>query len=197
MQFEYLSVLSDMARKLAVQELNRLSPEALREQSRLSLTVLLDNIRSGNNIGSVFRTADAFRLNRVILGGICAQPPQRDILKTSLGAEKTVPWEYHEDLLELVRNAQARGAKIAVVEQTDASVPLEAWNPTAEHDWWVILGNEVGGVSDELVKLADLCIEVPQFGHKHSLNISVCAGVVFWQYMRSCGLEAVRSCEVS
>lgn len=186
-----------MARKLAVQELNRLTPEALREKQRIALTVVLDNIRSGNNIGSVFRTADGFRLARVVLGGICAKPPQRDILKTSLGAEKTVPWEHHENLLDLVRQAKAEGAKVAVIEQTDASLPLEEWNPSVDHDWWVILGNEVGGVSDELVDIADLCIEVPQFGHKHSLNISVCAGVVFWQYMRSCGLESVRSCEVS
>lgn len=186
-----------MVRKLAVQELNRLSPEELRDKPRVALTVLLDNIRSGNNIGSVFRTADAFRLSRVVLGGICAKPPQRDILKTSLGAEKTVPWEYHNDLCDYVREAKLTGAKVAVIEQTDASVSLDQWQPSSDQDWIIILGNEVGGVSDELIQLADLCIEVPQYGNKHSLNISVCAGVVFWEYMKCCGLDQVDSCEVS
>lgn len=186
-----------MARKLAVQELNRLTPDELREQPRIPLMAVLDNIRSGNNIGSVFRTADAFRLKQVVLGGICAQPPQRDILKTSLGAEKTVPWEYRDHLTNRVREAKAKGVKVAVIEQTDTSIPLDDWKPIATTEWMVIFGNEVGGVSDALIELADVCIEIPQFGNKHSLNISVCAGIVFWEYMRSCGLRHLESCDVS
>jgi tRNA G18 (ribose-2'-O)-methylase SpoU len=178
-------------RKLKVFELGRLDAEAYRDAQKVSLYVFLDNIRSGLNVGSVFRTADAFRLSGVYLGGITVQPPHREVLKTALGAEQTVDWSHHEDAVAALRELKAQGFKVAIVEQVEHSVPLQAWNPNADEKWIVVLGNEVKGVQDELLPLADLCLEVPQFGTKHSLNISVCAGIVCWEYMRSTGLSQI------
>ncbi len=186
-----------MIRKLNVRELNRHSAETLRTLPRAPLSILLDNVRSGNNVGSVMRTADAFRLAEVILAGITVQPPHRDVLKTSLGAERTVPWQHTVEAAATIHAFKAAGGKVAVVEQTTASVPLEEWRPNHQEPWLIVLGNEVGGVGDGLPDLADVCIEVPQFGQKHSLNISVCAGIVCWHYMTSCGLSFLRGCELS
>lgn len=181
-----------MARKLAVTELGRISEASFREASKLPLHLFLDNIRSGNNVGSMFRTGDAFRVGKVILSGISAKPPHRDVLKTSLGAEKSMDWEYTEEGLAYLQKAKQDGWKIAVVEQIDESVSLEAWQPSAEERWILVVGNEVRGVSDDILPLADVCLELPQFGTKHSLNVSVCTGMVLWEYMRCSGLGTLR-----
>lgn len=181
-----------MARKLAVTELNRMSEASFREASKLPLHIFLDNIRSGNNVGSVFRSSDAFRVGKVILSGISAKPPHRDVLKTSLGAEKSIGWEYTENPLAYLQQAKAEGWKIAVVEQIDESISLEEWKPSSKDQWILVVGNEVRGVSDEILPLADVCLELPQFGTKHSLNVSVCTGMVLWEYMRCTGLSALR-----
>ncbi len=182
-----------MNRKLKGAELQRLSPEELQSRGRLPVKIMLDNIRSGNNVGSVLRTSDAFRIDEVILTGITAQPPHRDILKTSLGAERSVPWEHTDDAIEFCLAAKNAGWRVAAVEQTSNSVMLEDWQPESEEKWLVVMGNEVGGVHDDLLKLADVCLEVPQFGSKHSINVAVCTGIVLWQYMIQCGLSSVRS----
>lgn len=183
-----------MIKKLKGAELLRLSADAAAQAKRVPLRFVLDNIRSGNNVGSFFRTADGFRLDGVVLTGISAQPPHRDILKTSLGAEKTVPWNYVENGVEALHDLRAAGFKIAIIEQTTASISLEDWQPATDEQWAVVLGNEVSGVADELLALADICIEIPQFGTKHSFNVAVCGGMVSWEFMRKCGLRFLSGC---
>jgi 23S rRNA (guanosine2251-2'-O)-methyltransferase len=178
-----------MNRKLKMHELGRMTPVEFATAPKIPLIVVLDNIRSGNNVGSVFRTSDAFRLEEVILGGITVKPPHRDIMKTALGADEHVAWSHYEDLLPILHNLKSKGYKIASVEQVENSVSLEKWSPAADEKWCVVMGNEVAGVSDEVVSISDICIEVPQFGSKHSLNIAVCTGMVFWQYMVQSGFK--------
>ncbi|MDG2246922.1 MAG: TrmH family RNA methyltransferase [Flavobacteriales bacterium] len=177
-----------MNRKLKVTEMGRLSPDEYAAEKKVQLIVGLDNIRSGNNVGSVFRTADASRLEKVLLGGISAQPPHRDILKTALGADKTVSWEYHENMVELLKKYQDEGWKIAIVEQMESSTMLQDWK-ASDDKWIVVVGNEVKGVSDEVCALGNVFLEIPQFGTKHSLNVSVCTGMVVWEFMRQTGLS--------
>lgn len=181
-----------MNRKLKVHELGRLSPTEFNQATKIPLIVVLDNIRSGNNVGSVFRTSDAFRLQEVMLGGITVKPPHRDIMKTALGADEHVSWSHHEDLIPALTMLKNQGYKIACVEQVENSLTLEEWSPTNGERWCVILGNEVTGVSEPVVGLADVCLEVPQFGSKHSLNIAVCAGMVLWQYMVQSGIRQLK-----
>lgn len=183
-----------MIKKLKGDDLQRLSADAATTAVRVPLRFVLDNIRSGNNVGSFFRTADGFRLDGVELAGITAQPPHRDILKTSLGAEKTVPWSHFATSVDAVLELQKQGFKIAIIEQTSASISLEAWHPEPNDKWAVVMGNEVSGVADNLLPLADVCIEVPQFGTKHSFNVAVCGGIVAWEFMRKCGLSYLSSC---
>lgn len=176
-------------RKLKVSELGRVDEATYKASAKVPLRIALDQVRSGNNVGSVFRTADAFRIDHIYLGGITPSPPQRDILKTSLGAERSVEWSYHNDLESELRHLQSHGWKVAVVEQTADSTPVQDWRPTANEHWVLVLGNEVRGVDDAMVHLADCALEIPQFGTKHSLNIAVCAGMVIWEYMRCTGLS--------
>jgi 23S rRNA (guanosine2251-2'-O)-methyltransferase len=183
-----------MIKKLKGAELLRLSADAPAQAVRVPLRFMLDNIRSGNNVGSFFRTADGFRLDGVVLTGISAQPPHRDILKTSLGAEKTVPWTYVANGVEALHALRTEGFKIAIIEQTTASISLEDWQPTTDEKWVVVMGNEVSGVAEELLALGDVCIEVPQFGTKHSFNVAVCGGIVSWEFMRKCGLSFLSGC---
>lgn len=171
-------------KKLSMDELNRLSVEQFRQSPKLPLTVVLDNVRSQNNIGSVFRTCDAFCINHICLCGICSTPPHRDIHKTALGAEDSISWSYHEDTAECVRGLKAGGCAVYAVEQVDSSVMLDRFrlpdtNPMPPAT--VIFGNEVEGVRDDLLPLCDGCIEIPQFGTKHSLNVSCAAAIVLWQ----------------
>lgn len=180
-----------MSKKLRVSELNRISESDFREAKKVNLRIHLDNIRSGNNVGSVFRTSDAFRVDKIYLSGITVKPPHRDVLKTSLGAESSVAWEFLEDPISHLKTLKTEGWKIAIVEQIDDSIDLQEWQPGSDERWIVIVGNEVRGVSEDLLPLANQCLEVPQFGTKHSLNVAVCTGMVVWEYMRCTGLSTL------
>jgi len=163
-------------------ELGRMSPEEFRNSPKLPLVILLDNVRSQHNIGSVFRTSDAFRVSEVILCGITATPPNKEIQKTALGATESVAWRYFESSAEAVRQLKQEGFTIVAVEQTHNSLLInkEKWLFTDEKIV-LVLGNEVFGTTDEVLELCDRTIEIPQFGTKHSLNVSVCAGIVIWE----------------
>ena len=173
-----------MTRKLANEELNRKSIEEFHEADKIPVVIVLDDIRSMNNVGSVFRTADAFLVERIILGGITPRPPHREIQKTALGATESVLWTHEADLVAAVTKLKSDGIKVVAVEQVKDSVSLETFQPTANEKWALVFGNEVFGVSQEVVDLADYCIEIPQLGTKHSLNISVSAGIVMWEAFR-------------
>jgi 23S rRNA (guanosine2251-2'-O)-methyltransferase len=161
----------------------RLSPAEFTAAAKRPLRFVLDNIRSGLNTGSVFRTADAFLLDGLDLCGITVQPPHRDVLKTALGASAHVHWRHFDSTLAAIESLRADGWKIAVLEQADQTVSLEDWNPRAQKQerWAVILGNEVRGCSAEVIASADVVLEIPQRGVKQSMNVSVCAGIVAWQ----------------
>ena len=166
-------------RKLTTSELKRKQPEEYRSQAKWPVRIILDNIRSLHNIGSVFRTADAFSVEAIYLCGICATPPNREIHKTALGATETVLWEYFATTHSAVIKAKEDGYQVVLIEQTDASIALLDFNynggPLA-----LVFGNEIEGVSESILSLADNAIEIPQFGTKHSFNISVCAGIVMY-----------------
>lgn len=167
-------------RKLKVTELNRLTPEAFKDSKKIPLIVVLDHVRSLNNVGSVFRTSDAFRVEAIYLCGITACPPHAEIHKTALGAEDTVSWTYFEDTLQAVDTLHEAGYTVCSVEQAEGSVMLDNLLLDKQKKYAVILGNEVKGVQQEVVDKSDLCIEIPQYGTKHSLNVSVTAGIVIW-----------------
>lgn len=168
-------------RKLNVEEMGRLSAEEFREAEKMPLVVVLDNVRSLYNVGSVFRTADAYRVERVVLCGITATPPDAEIHKTALGAEFTVDWVHYKDTTEAVRCLKAEGYHVYAVEQTEGSVMLGDFHAEEGGRYAVILGNEVKGVRQEAIDLCEGCIELPQYGTKHSLNVSVTAGIVMWE----------------
>jgi tRNA G18 (ribose-2'-O)-methylase SpoU len=167
-------------RKLKNSELQRISAEEYKLSEKTPLIVILDNIRSLNNIGSVFRTADAFLIKKIYLCGITAQPPHRDIHKTALGASDSVDWEYVENITELIQNIRKQKIDILSIEQSEDSIPLNEFMVKNDTTYAVVFGNEVKGVSQEVVSSSDAVIEIPQWGTKHSLNISVSAGVVIW-----------------
>jgi len=167
-------------RKLKNSELERLTNEGFKEATKTPIIVILDNIRSLNNIGSVFRTSDAFLIEKVYLCGITATPPHKDIHKTALGSTDSVAWEYVEDTLTLVNKLQEENVEIASIEQADDAVMLNDFIPEKDKKIGVIFGNEVKGVQQEVVTASNYCIEIPQYGTKHSLNISVSCGVVLW-----------------
>jgi tRNA G18 (ribose-2'-O)-methylase SpoU len=167
-------------KKLQNKELNRLSVEAFRAAPKMPVVIVLDNIRSGNNVGSIFRTADAFRVESIHLCGITARPPHQEIHKTALGATESVEWRYFPDIRMSLAVLKSMNYDIYAVEQTDMSTPLEAFQPGFRKPLAVVFGNEVSGVLDDVLDLADGCIEIPQFGTKHSLNIAVSAGIVIW-----------------
>ncbi|WP_298527811.1 RNA methyltransferase [uncultured Christiangramia sp.] len=167
-------------RKLKNAELDRKTVSEFKEATKTPIIIVLDNIRSLNNIGSVFRTADAFLIEKIYLCGITARPPHKDIQKTALGATETVTWEYVEDTLELVTKLQQEGKKVYAIEQAENAVMLDKFEPLKDQTSAVIFGNEVKGVQQEVVTASDAVIEIPQLGSKHSLNISVSTGVVVW-----------------
>lgn len=171
-------------RKLKLGELNRLSTEEFKHAEKLPVIVVLDNIRSAANIGSVFRTCDAFLIEAIYLVGICATPPNRDIQKSALGATETVEWKYFESIKECIGALREKKCEILTVEQSDNSVMLNEFQPENNKKYALIFGNEVDGVSDFAIQYCDTCIEIPQFGMKHSLNISVSAGIVIWDFAR-------------
>lgn len=167
-------------RKLKLEELGRISMEEYQVIAKVPIVAVLDSIRSALNVGSVFRTADAFAIEKIVICGISATPPNREITKTAIGATESVTWEYVEDIKDAVMKLKMEGYSIIGVEQTDQSLMLNQLSPTDEKIA-VIFGNEVDGVSDEILNDLDYCIEIPQHGTKHSLNVSVCAGIVLWE----------------
>lgn len=169
-----------MSRKLENSELDRLDVTGFKEAEKSQIIIILDNVRSLNNIGSVFRTADAFLVEKIYLCGITATPPHKDIRKTALGATESVDWEYRKDTLELVNELKQSGVKIVSVEQAEESVMLNDYKVDAAETIALVFGNEVKGVSQEVVNASDTVLEIPQFGTKHSINISVSTGVVVW-----------------
>ena len=197
-----------MTHKLTTEEMGRMSVEEFRQSEKLPLTVVLDNVRSLNNIGSVFRTSDAFRVEHIALCGITATPPHREIHKTALGAEESVAWSYHEDTAECVRALKEQGYKVYAVEQVDDSIKLgtqasrlhglgaqasrqhatgtvaypEAGETPAHLA--IIMGNEIEGVQEGILPLCDGCLEIPQYGTKHSLNVSCAAAIVIWEMFK-------------
>jgi tRNA G18 (ribose-2'-O)-methylase SpoU len=174
-----------MTHKLTAQEMNRITVEEFRASEKLPLTVVLDNVRSLNNIGSVFRTSDAFRVEHIALCGITATPPHRDIHKTALGAEDSVEWSYHEDSVECVKALKANGYQVYAIEQVDDSIKLPATSYQLSAKVAIILGNEIEGVQESLLPLCDGCLEIPQFGTKHSLNVSCAAAIVIWEMFKT------------
>jgi len=169
-------------RKLKNEELVRKTIAYFKEAKKTPLILVLDNIRSLNNIGSVFRTADAFLIEKIYLCGITATPPHKDIHKTALGATENVAWEYVENTLDVVQKLQNEKVSVWVIEQTEKAILLDAFQPKKNSKHAFILGNEVRGVAQEVVNACGQALEIPQFGTKHSLNISVATGVVVWDY---------------
>lgn len=170
-------------RKLLNIELGRLTPEEYKKREGSGICLILDNIRSAYNVGSAFRTADAFGADKIYLCGICATPPSAQIHKTALGAEESVEWESTEDTLELVKKLKQEGWTIVSAEQTEKAVSLEKFTPTESKKYAIVFGNEVEGVQQCVVDESDICLEIPQQGTKHSLNVSVSVGVVLWQFV--------------
>jgi 23S rRNA (guanosine2251-2'-O)-methyltransferase len=172
-------------RKLANEELNRISVEDYKKTAKTPIVLVLDNVRSLNNIGSIFRTADAFLIEKIFLCGITATPPHREIHKTALGATESVDWEYIESTTNCIHQLKAKGYKVISIEQADKSIMLNQFKiDFSENKYALIFGNEVEGVSEDVVAISDYCIEIPQFGTKHSLNIAVSAGMVIWEFCR-------------
>lgn len=171
-------------RKLKITELNRISTEEFKKAEKLPLVVVLDNIRSLHNIGSVFRTSDAFRVECIYLCGITAVPPHPEMHKTALGAEFTVDWKYVNNAVEAVDNLKKDGYTVYSVEQAEGSIMLENIKLDPNRKYAVVLGNEVKGVQQEAIDHSDGCIEIPQYGTKHSLNVSVTAGIVIWDLFK-------------
>ncbi|HBS88337.1 MAG: RNA methyltransferase [Bacteroidetes bacterium GWF2_38_335] len=171
-------------RKLKNSELKRLSGEEFKKAKKKPICVVLDNIRSANNVGSVFRTSDAFLIEKIFLCGFTSCPPNPEIHKTALGATDTVEWEKYEHTIELIRKLKSEGYTIISVEQTENSVMADDFVPEKNVNYALVFGNEVNGVDQDIVDLSDFCLEIPQFGTKHSLNISVCAGIVLWDFTR-------------
>ena len=171
-------------KKLKNSELDRIDVEAFKNSKKTPLIVILDNIRSLNNIGSVFRTSDAFLIEKIYLCGITAKPPHKDIHKTALGATDSVDWEYVENTLDLIKKLQKDNIKTIAIEQAENSIMLQDFYPNKNEKYAIIMGNEVKGVQQEVVSQADFVIEIPQYGTKHSLNISVTTGIVLWDLFK-------------
>ncbi|SDR66826.1 SpoU rRNA Methylase family protein [Formosa sp. Hel1_31_208] len=167
-------------RKLKNSELDRLNIDEFKSVEKTPLIIVLDNIRSLNNIGSVFRTSDAFLVEKIYLCGITATPPHNDIRKTALGSTKTVDWEYAEHTLDVVNKLKSENVKVISIEQVERAIMLNDFQPKISQKYALVFGNEVKGVTQDIVNASDLVIEIPQFGTKHSLNISVSCGVVVW-----------------
>ncbi len=171
-------------RKLHNNELNRLKPDEFKQAQKIPCIVVLDNVRSLNNIGSVFRTSDAFLIQAIYLCGITATPPHRDIHKTALGATDSVSWEYFIETRQAVEKLKSDGYRILSVEQVDEGISLDQLSIDPAQKTALVFGHEVKGVSQDIINLSDACIDIPQYGTKHSLNISVCAGIVLWEVFK-------------
>lgn len=169
-------------RKLKLDELSRASVEEFKAQQKLPIAVVLDNVRSMHNVGSIFRTCDGFAVEQICLCGITGQPPHREIEKTALGATQSINWTYYIEPLMAIEQLRKQGYKIIAIEQAEKSIMLNQFGTTEDEKYALIFGNEVNGVSDEVMKVIDTCIEIPQFGTKHSFNIVVSAGIVLWDF---------------
>ncbi|MCQ2223415.1 MAG: RNA methyltransferase [Bacteroidaceae bacterium] len=176
-------------RKLKITEMNRLSKEEFKEAEKLPLVVVLDNVRSLYNVGSVFRTCDAFRIEKLCLCGITAQPPHIEIHKTALGAEDSVEWYYYKDTIECVQDLKKEGYCVLSIEQCEGSTMLNDFRADSSSRYAVVMGNEVKGVQQEVVNQSDGCIEIPQFGTKHSMNVSVTTGMIIWEFAKHIKLD--------
>ena len=172
-------------RKLKNAELNRLDVDSFKQAPKSPLILVLDNVRSTHNVGSIFRTADAFRVQEILLCGITATPPHKDIRKTALGATESVQWQYCENTIDAIQNLQSKGVVVLAVEQAEGSTSLSDFAPLPETTYALVFGHEVKGVSQEVVSAADTVLEIPQEGTKHSLNVSVSVGMVVWQLFSS------------
>lgn len=168
--------------KKTIWEMGRDSVEEFRQKQKIPLVMVLDNIRSLNNIGSIFRTSDAFRVEKICLCGITATPPSTEIHKTALGAEDSVEWEYFSDTMQAVERLRQQGCTICALEQVTGSIPLDSFRPEPEKRYAVIAGHEVNGVDQRVVDAADLCLEIPQEGTKHSLNVAVSSAIAIWHF---------------
>ena len=177
-------------RKLKNSELNRLSVAEFKKAKKTPLIIVLDNIRSLNNVGSAFRTSDAFRLEKIYLCGITAQPPHREIHKTALGATESVDWEYFEKTRDAVDDLKNNGYTVICIEQVDKSVMLQNFKPDKNKKYALVFGNEVKGIKDEVIPLCDTCLEIPQVGTKHSVNVSVSMGIVIWHFFNQLYYDA-------
>jgi tRNA G18 (ribose-2'-O)-methylase SpoU len=166
-------------RKLKLTELNRATLEDYQKMTKSDIVVVLDNLRSAGNVGSFFRTSDALAVKKIILCGITSVPPNKEITKTAIGATESVSWKYNESVLDAVTNLKKLGYQIAGIEQTDNSVSLEKFEPTIPIA--LVFGNEVNGLSEEILSSLDVAVEIPQYGTKHSFNVAVCGGIVLWE----------------
>ncbi len=172
-------------RKYNTEEIQRLSTEEFKAANKIPLTIILDNIRSLHNIGSVFRTADAYCIEKIILCGITATPPHAEIHKSALGAENSVLWEYHKDTIQAIEDLKKQNYHIAAIEQAEGSIMIHDFPFNTNTKYAVILGNEVKGVQQSAINASHSCIELPQYGTKHSLNVSVTAGIVIWEFQKA------------
>ena len=177
-------------RKLKTEELGRVGIDDFKKQEKLPLVVILDHVRSMHNIGSIFRTSDGFAIEKIYLCGITAQPPHREIEKTALGATQSIEWAYSADVCDAIKELKNDGYTIIAIEQAENSTMLNNYDPDNSKKYALIFGNEVNGVSDEAMKLIDTCIEIPQFGTKHSFNIVVSAGIVLWDFFAKLKLKS-------
>ncbi|MBB2952668.1 RNA methyltransferase [Sphingobacterium sp. JUb56] len=170
--------------KLSMDQLQRADVETFKNQEKTAITLVLDNVRSMHNVGSAFRTADGFAIEKIFLCGITATPPHREIEKTALGATQTIPWEHVEETTEAIKTLKELGYTIIAIEQAENSVLLQNFIPAIDAKYALIFGNEVNGVDEEVMTLVDYCIEIPQFGTKHSFNVSVTIGIVTWDFIQ-------------
>lgn len=173
--------------KLSMDALRRISADDFKSKAKMPLVLVLDNVRSGLNVGSIFRTADAFLLEKLVLCGITAQPPHREILKTALGSTETVEWEYCSETADAIQSLKQEGYRVFAVEQTTGKIWLQDFKPETQQRYALVLGNEVDGVDETALSLCDGAIEIPQFGTKHSLNVAVATGIVVWEIIRTLG----------
>lgn len=176
-------------KKLKLEQLGRISVDQFKAVDKLPVCIVLDNIRSLHNVGSAFRTADAFRIDKLYLTGITGTPPHREIHKTALGATESVEWEYVEKSEDAIHKLKADGYTIIVIEQTTVSIPLQSFIPETDKKICLVFGNEINGVSEPVIERADIALEIPQSGTKHSLNVSVCIGVVVWHLFQKINLN--------
>lgn len=174
-----------MVQKLKLEELNRIDVETFKTIEKVPLIVVLDNIRSMHNVGATFRTADAFLIQKIILCGITPQPPHREIHKAALGATESVDWKYESDIISVINELKSEGFEVIGIEQTTDSRMITDFTIDKSNKYAVVLGNEVEGISDEALPHIDSFIEIPQLGTKHSLNVSVCGGIVMWEFAKA------------